>query len=150
MLGLTLISCIILTDGLLRIKSVVKKVIGIQISTKTLAIHLSAYYLYLFSFSLFYAQILLKLNSTIFDVLTEIQVISSVLSQACLLIVLVNVYRVARKKLSPESSETSRVSTVSRNTAVQQNISSEELTASASSINDLPSEGILVEQDEPA
>lgn len=53
-LGLTLISCIILTDGLLRIKKVVQRVIGISISTKTLAVHLSAFYLYLVSFSLFY------------------------------------------------------------------------------------------------
>jgi len=71
---------VILTDGLVRIRRIVKKIAGITIKTKKIVIHLSAFYFYLISFALFYVQLLKKMDSMVFNIVTEVCVLASITS----------------------------------------------------------------------
>ena len=77
-----------------------KQLAGIKIKTTTMLIHLAAFYLYLVSYSLFYIQILLKLNIVVFNILSETCVLTSIISQVCLIFVLYNIYRATIMKLA--------------------------------------------------
>jgi len=71
---------VILTDGLVRIRRIVKKIAGIIIKTKKIVIHLSAFYFYFISFALFYVQLLKKMDSMVFNIVTEVCVLASITS----------------------------------------------------------------------
>ena len=95
-------------------------------------VHLAAFYLYLVSYSLFYIQILLKLNIVVFNILSETCVLTSIISQVCLIFVLYNIYRATIMKLAKvtKQEEPEQAITLQNESLVD--------AISSSSLNELP------------